>query len=206
MAIGFEIARATGSNRRSSEDRASVFTHGGTLVVVVADGAGGMPGGAAASDAVIVAVQTMVEQRAFDAYDLAGWLARLERVDEELARGAVGESTAVVVVIGRRGILGVSAGDSEAWMMSASIDGLTDDQHRTRLGSGRARLTPFHRRGLEGPLVVGTDGLFKHTAPERIAASCIQGNAAAVAQRLVTLPMLPSGTYPDDVALVVVDA
>jgi serine/threonine protein phosphatase PrpC len=38
-------ARLLGSSRRNSEDRAEIFQRGDDLVVVVADGAGGIRGG-----------------------------------------------------------------------------------------------------------------------------------------------------------------
>ena len=50
-----------------------------------------------------------------------------------------GETTGVVVVVTPRGLLGVSAGDSEAWVITASgIDDLTTAQNKKRVGSGDA--------------------------------------------------------------------
>jgi hypothetical protein len=46
------------------------------------------------------------------------------------------------------------------------------------------------------------DGLFKHVAVRPITAS-VTGSVTEVADRLVSLPRLPSGGYPDDVAVVV---
>jgi hypothetical protein len=51
-AAPFVYAKTMGSNRYT-EDRTEVAEHGGALIVVVADGAGGMRGGRAASDALV---------------------------------------------------------------------------------------------------------------------------------------------------------
>jgi hypothetical protein len=61
----------------------------------------------------------------------------------------------------------------------------------------------FERPGLEGTLVVGTDGLFKYVAQESIAARCA-GELTGAAEDLVVSCKLPSGAYPDDVAVVLV--
>jgi hypothetical protein len=127
-----------------------------------------------------------------------------KETDSALARTLGGETTAVLVVLGEHGIVGISAGDSEAWVVSPKeIDRLTEAQTRQRIGSGRGAATPFHRRGLEGTLVVGTDGLFKYVDAASIVASC-DGPEIDVADRLATLPRLASGEFPDDLAAVVV--
>jgi serine/threonine protein phosphatase PrpC len=207
----FEHATALASQRPASEDRADVIALGDSLVIVVADGAGGMRGGAMASDALVTAVQTRAAKPAFDPYDLRAWVDVLRTTDTELATARSGETTAIVVVVGPHAILGVSVGDSEAWMMSPRrIDRLTENQSRQRLGSGRANPIAFHRRGLEeGVLIASTDGLFKHARADRIAAAVtppFEGTATTIAERLVALPRLPSGDYADDVAVVVVRA
>lgn len=192
-----------GSNRYT-EDRAEVAEHGGALVVVVADGAGGMRGGGAASDALVDAVRSRLREEQFDPYDIRAWSELFKETDLALARALGGETTAVLVVIGEHDIVGISAGDSEAWVVSRkAIDRLTEAQTRQRIGSGRAAAMPFHRRSLEGTLVVGTDGLFKYVDAASIVASC-NGPEIDVADRLATLPRLESGEFPDDVAAVVV--
>ena len=65
------------------------------------------------------------------------------------------------------GIMGVSVGDSEAWVLGpVGIDRLTEKQNRKRLGGVGSSATLFHRPTLDGMLVVGTDGLFKNARPE----------------------------------------
>jgi hypothetical protein len=198
------FAEAMASNRRRSQDRTDVIAHGDALVVVVADGAGGMRGGATASDALVDAVRSRLAQGTLDPYDLRAWSELLEETDSSLARALAGETTAVLVVIGEHGVVGLSAGDSEAWVVSpTAIDRLTETQSRQRIGSGRATPTSFHRRALEGTLLVGTDGLFKYVDAASIVAAC-SGPVIEAADRLAALPRLASGVYPDDVAAVVV--
>lgn len=207
MAIRFDYAKALASSRPDSEDRTEVFERGDALVVALADGAGGVRGGAAASDALIDAVRCRLAEATFDAYDLRAWAEVFVRTDLGLAREMAGETTAVVAVIGPEGLMGVSVGDSEAWVLGrGGIDRLTEKQDRKRLGSGRSRATLFHRRLLHGMLVIGTDGLFKNAHPERIALASTEAHAGAAAEKLVGLPRPPSGRYPDDVAVVVVTA
>lgn len=88
-------------------------------------------------------------------------------------------------------------------MVGPRIERLTERQDRARVGTGRCRPTPFHRRTLQGALVVATDGLFKNARDAAITAACA-GDVPDIADRLVELPKLRSGTYADDVAVVVV--
>jgi serine/threonine protein phosphatase PrpC len=207
MATRFIPAKALASSRQESEDRAEVFEIGDVVVVALADGAGGVRGGAAASDALINAVRCRMAEATFDAHDLRAWSEVFKSTDIDLATGMAGETTAVVTVVSPHGIMGISAGDSEAWVLGLpGIDRLTENQDRQRLGSGRARPVVFHRRALDGMLVVGTDGLFKNARPALIAAAATEANAGAAAERLVSLPRASSGRYPDDVAVVVVAA
>lgn len=200
------FATRAASSRSDSEDRLAVFEHDGALVIVVADGAGGVGGGAGASEAVIEAVTARVAGTPFDPYDIRAWPVFLSGVDADLVRsGTGGETTATIVVVGPYGLLGVSAGDSEAWVIGGVIERLTEKQARARIGTGQARPVTFHRRGLDGVLVVASDGLFRHARQSAIIASCAPGKSAEeIAAALVGLPASRSGVYPDDVALVVV--
>lgn len=196
------------SHRGLSEDRAEVLACDDALVLVVADGAGGLRGGGPASEMVVELVRRRTVEGPFEPYDLRAWSDVLRHADQHLARSpSAGETTAVVVVVGPHGIVGVSAGDSEVWLVEVDghVERLTEQQSRTRLGTGRCRPTTFHRRTTGGVLVAATDGLFRHAAVEAIVTCCASGDsAAAIAEGLVALPALRSGTYPDDVAVAVV--
>lgn len=193
------------SSRRHSEDRAAVIERGEALVVVVADGAGGVRGGAVASGALVEAVGEALNDAAFDLENTDAWKYLLNKKDAELAKRMTGETTAVVVVLMPDRLIGVSVGDSEAWVVRATdIDDLTGGQNKARLGSGRAAPITFVRGTLDGVLIVGTDGLFKYASRERLAAIARGRRPVAdAAAELENLVRLPSGRFQDDVAIVV---
>lgn len=187
----FIHARGLASSRRHSEDRADVIDRGGELVIVVADGAGGVRGGAVASDAFIEAVTNAAADPAFDLESVAGWSNVFRRTDAELARKLCGETTGIVVVVTSRGVLGVSAGDSEAYVVTTTdVDDLTASQNRKRLGSGKASPVPFFRAALDGVLVVGTDGLFKYALLEKVVTAVAGRSPAEATERLIALERL----------------
>ena len=84
--VRFHHHIATASSRRHSDDRVVVIERRHALVIAIADGAGGMRGGAAASDTFIRAVEHDVNDDAFDVHDSSAWRALLGRVDHDLAR------------------------------------------------------------------------------------------------------------------------
>jgi serine/threonine protein phosphatase PrpC len=205
MATPFAYATAAATAGGCTQDRVEIFEHDETLIVVVADGAGGLGGGAVASDAVMGAVRARIAERPFDAYDIRAWSHLFTTTDAALARRReAGETTAIVVVVGPYGVVGVSAGDSEAWIIGARPDRLTAQQERARIGTGRCHSTPFHRRQLDGVLVVASDGLFKNVRSEALTMACATADATTIAKALIELPRLRSGAYPDDVTVAVV--
>jgi len=202
VAMGFDMASATSSNGRS-QDRLVVFDLDDVCVVAVADGAGGISNGGAASDAVINAVHEAIE-RDEDLFDPETLCNILCNADHALARRG-GESTAVVIALDREGLVGASVGDSEAWLVGAErIDRLTETQDRRRVGSGLARPVSFRRARSDATLVAGTDGLFKYVSEPAIVAACRRAVTDAVADGLVLAARLPSGALADDVAVVLV--
>jgi PPM family protein phosphatase len=200
-----DVASATASSRKSGEDRIGVYARSDARVVVVADGAGGRRGGADAADAFVAVVKAAVDDADFDMRDLRRWGRIFEETDVELARRMIGETTGTLVVVSPHGVFGVSAGDSEAWIIDDDrIDDLTADQERRRLGSGRALPSAFSRPTFDGVLVVATDGLFKYADANDIVRGVREAASPSdVADRLMSLVRLPSGGYHDDVAIVV---
>lgn len=188
----YTYASLLASNRKNNEDRAEVFERGDALVVVVADGAGGLRGGAAASDAVVSAVASTILDGGVDVHEVQNWMNVLADVDHKLASAMTGETTAVIAVVGPGGILGASAGDTEAWVIGKTcIDDLTAGQKKKRLGSGRADPVAFHRPRLDGTLVLGSDGLFKYVSRERVAEAARGRTPADAAERFRPLPGRP---------------
>jgi serine/threonine protein phosphatase PrpC len=205
MPPAYHYSRVLASGRCGSEDRAEVFERGDDLVIVVADGAGGMLGGAAASEALVDAVRARLLDCALDLRDVMPWVRIFREADERLATQAAGETTGVVVALTGRGVVGVSAGDSEAWVISAaSMDDLTSSQVKHRIGSGRAEPVTFHRPTLNGTLLAATDGLFKYAAPEKIVTLANSGAVPDLGHALAGLVRLRSGAFQDDVGIVVV--
>jgi len=199
-------AFASASFRARSQDAAQTFERGGVLVVAVADGGGGMRGGEAASRSLMAIVEGAVGDRDFVLEHAQSWVDLFRTTDTALAANGAHETTGLVVVLGARGLVGISTGDSEAWVVtSTAVDNLTVGQHtRHRLGSSRATVTTFQRSILSGVLVIATDGLFKYAAPEVIA-RIVRDNAILLAARgLVELVRLRSGKHADDVAVVLV--
>ena len=195
--------RAFAASGRESQDVVVVFTVEDGLLVVVADGAGGISGGRAAAEAVVGAVRALVA--AGGHLDPDRPVRHLRSVDDGLVTRAAGETTAVVVVVTNAGVLGASVGDSEAWIVTATgIDDLTAAQDRGRLGSGRADPKVLQRAFRGGKLVVGTDGLFKYLPREVIAEIARAQDPQAAGDEMVRRVRLPSGTLVDDVAVIVV--
>lgn len=197
-------AIATASARATSDDRVAVIERGSSLVVVVADGAGGRAGGARASTAIEKAVRDACAAGG-DAFDVRAWSALLREVDGALAKGFVGETTAIVLAVEDDVVAGVSAGDSEAWLVGGDeVERLTSKQGRARIGSGRAVPVPFFARIGKRVLVVASDGLFGQARREAIVAAAATGSVAAMAERLREAPRLASGDHPDDLSVVVI--
>ncbi|MBI5501037.1 MAG: hypothetical protein HY907_12400 [Deltaproteobacteria bacterium] len=110
MAVCSICGRADAASSRESQDVAEILHVEDGLVVVVADGAGGISGGRAAAGAVVEVVRALV---AAGCHLHPDRLVRHLRVAEsDLV--AVGETTAAVVVVADDEVLGASLGDGEA--------------------------------------------------------------------------------------------
>jgi PPM family protein phosphatase len=204
----FSYVREIASNRQRSEDAAEVFQREDVLVVALADGVGGVRDGAIASGVLVAAVRAAVDDPAFAVENVRHWADLFRVIDSALAENNVGETTGVVVVAAPSKLLGVSTGDSEAWIVeSTRVENLTAGQETKRtLGSGRVTPATFERQALSGVLLVASDGLFKYAAMDVIAGMVRASPAPEVAKQLVELVRLRSGLLADDVALVLLSA
>jgi serine/threonine protein phosphatase PrpC len=206
MTNRYEHSRASASSRLRNQDASGIYERDEVLVVVLADGGGGLRGGEAASRSLVAVVESAVNDPAFVLEEVRPWIDLFLATDAGLAANRAGETTGVVVVLGRRGFMGLSIGNSEAWVVTPTgVDKLTVGQHtHQRLGSKQAALAVFERPFLAGVLVVGTDGLFNYASTDVIAEIVRGAPAATAAERLLELVRLRSGKLADDVALVLV--
>lgn len=200
-------AHALAFVRAHGDDRVALLQRGDVLIAVVADGAGGLSGGAIAAELLIEIVRGAVTASAFAPLRPESWVEMLRRADVAVDEEPhAGETTAVVVAISEHGLVGASAGDSGAWVVHPDrVDDLTCRQHkRLRVGSGRARPVAFARPRREGTLLVATDGLLSYASPTRITTVARQADLDQAARELTQLVRLPSGGLQDDVSVVLV--
>ena len=197
----FATSKQIHAGGKELQDRAEFFWCGSNLVLVVADGAGGMSGGAEAAQFLVEGVKKKIGSTSMNTDGLNELLTLLDR--EMVAIGAFGETTGVVVVLSDRGIFGASVGDSGAFIFSKTgLENLTANQIRKPfLGSGRAIPIPFTRDLLNGTLLVATDGLLKYTGLEKIAATILAADFDSAANKLVELVRYQSGALPDDISI-----
>lgn len=195
---------ATASHRAHSQDRLLVANVGDAWILGLADGAGGVAGGAEAAELFIARVHQAAYQRAFDTTTPEAWSALLVQIDEEIrASPAAGETTGIAIAVRPTELVGASSGDSEAWRFAAEVrDQLTEGQaRRPRLGSGRALPRGF-RAASNGVLVLGSDGLFGHALHDDIARIALADPRHA-ATGLVEHLTSRYRRLPDDVAVIV---
>jgi len=174
------------------------------LIVCVADGTGGISGGAKAAELFVDGVRRATLDSSFGINDPAAWIALLEALDKEIALDPLaGETTGVALVVASGMIVGASCGDSKAYLYGPSgWQELTSCQLRKpRLGTGQAKAKAFLTEA-HGTLVVGTDGLFDYVslddmAPILLRASDEAGNA------LVRLVLDQHKRLLDDISVVV---
>jgi serine/threonine protein phosphatase PrpC len=204
MSIAFAVAQAGVQTTVAAQDRGAVIVHPTGLVLVVADGAGGLVGGAVAAERVVGAARARVDRTAA-LPDAEAWRAFLRAMDDELARDrALGETTALVLSVTRASIVGASVGDSGAWNVTPDgVEDLTERQHPTRLGTGRAMPRGVTRFGPWGTLVAASDGLWKYAPRERLVEAARGEALDAVADTLLAHARLPSGGVQDDVLVLV---
>src|SRR5580765_1332795 len=167
----FAASKQIQAGDRELQDRAEFFWCGSHLVLVLADGAGGMGGGAEAAEFIVGKVRKRIASSDLNPESLNKFLTSLDQ--EMAAIGAFGETTCVVVVLSDSGVIRASVGDSGAFVFSETgLENLTANQVRKPfLGSGRATLVSFTRESLDGTLLIASDGLLKYTSLEKIAAT-----------------------------------
>jgi serine/threonine protein phosphatase PrpC len=184
----------------SGHDRVRVECRGDVTIVAIADGAGGISGGAAAAElACELACSTPI-----DPMLPLGWATHLSDIDQAIAAEFnAGETTLVVVALRCDTIVGAAAGDSVAWLVRD--DTITDltitTPRKPLLGSGAALPQTF------GPVLLGsatlllaTDGLWKYAPRDQLACAVRSAIVPGRLDHVVDLARLRSGTLQDDVA------
>lgn len=193
-AIRVESARSVG------DDRAGAFDFAGGHLLVVADGAGGTSGGAAAAQAVVDHLRDL------SANVVQDWVDVLLKLDRHLSSSAsFGETTAVVAFVTSEQIIGASVGDSIGWMFALGIWlNLVEDQRRKPLlGSGSAVPIGFGPFPMGDRVLLGSDGLFKYVDATRIGELALLDPLDRAARELARAARLPSGNLQDDVSVVI---
>lgn len=182
-------------------DRAEVCPSGDRIVLLLADGAGGSTGGAQAADGFARLVRSSADQLT-SANSCASILLQIDR--ELLRQENCGETTGALLVVSPQNIFGASVGDSAAWLFADDGNGeLTRGQQRKPLlGSGNAVPRAFDWPIESGTLVVASDGLWNYVSMEAIRSRVLTRDSVDLALRLAELARLPSGTFPDDVAII----
>lgn len=194
-------ARTEEAHRGAGEDRLATLVLPDRFVALVADGAGGTSGGAAAAEALCQALLRCAPKVP------ASWAGWMEEIDRMMAASAsCGLAAAVVVEIKSDGALsGASVGDCEAWIFGEDEPTcLTAGQIRKPLlGSGDAAAVPFaaHLAPKE-TLVVGSDGLWKYLSALRICEAARIRPLNVAVGAMIEGVKLPSGTFQDDIAVV----
>lgn len=155
------LVRAAGS---SGHDRVRVLEYSESALIVLCDGTGGVAGGADAADLV----SNFLARPGFQppGSSTAAFLAEmLTTIDcSPFMPASAGLTTAVVAWIAHGKVTGASVGDSEAWLVRRNdYVELTEMQYRGPLiGSRRCYPVAFGPIELDGTLIIGSDGLFKH--------------------------------------------
>jgi serine/threonine protein phosphatase PrpC len=205
----FRAAKAVEAGSRD-EDRIGVFDVAGSLVLILADGAGGRAGGRQAAEAVVAGVQS----RSWDLGtrgDANACVAALTALDRDLgAAGQVGETTAVLAVVRDGEVFGASVGDSGAWLLARDevVDLTRDQVRKPMIGFGHASPLAFGPRALteRSRLLLASDGLLKYSARERIAQVALGQPLSQAAWSLIECVRLPSGGLHDDTAVILCGA
>src|SRR5437016_4427342 len=132
----------TAADNRENQDRGAIIHCGAGLVLVVADGAGGISGG---KEAAVMAVE-LARQHPEQLRDSAACATLLQEMDRRITQDpAAGETTCALAVVTANEIFGASVGDSGVWVIGpADVANATQRQSRKPfIGSGSAWAVNF---------------------------------------------------------------
>jgi PPM family protein phosphatase len=183
-----------------NEDRAACYTNADATVFVLSDGAGGVGSGALAAEIVLQEALALLQgqhKTAFEALHAA----------ELRIQALGGMATGVIVVLRHGQLTGASCGDSRAWLVSEERTlELTSGQFRKPLlGSGGTPVM-FGPEAFVGRLLLASDGLVNYATESKISGNALLPNIHEAAEYLAEMPRLPTGAFPDDVAILLAEA
>lgn len=218
--LGVAVAHVEPSPEREpdveGQDAAAIIPTPGGLVLAVADGVGGVKGGAQASE---LAVQTLRDALLeVDEFGVRGAIMDTFEQTDAAARASpsVGSTTLLVVEVSEGVLRTYNTGDSEALLVGGRgklklrtvahspvgyqvAAGVLDDtaalHHDLRhyisnvVGTGEMRIDvgPPTTMAVRDTLVMGSDGLFDNVSVEEMAAIVSQGPLLAASESLIGL-------------------
>jgi len=199
--VSLAAASDTGRVRADNEDRYVAMRRRGVVLLAVADGVGGEAGGEVASAAAVAALPAAFE---FGSRDPAAALASAMRAANDAVLRATAEkgvphaaSTLVAAAIFDAKVAIANLGDSRAYLVrsgsarqiTADHSGLTPNSITRFVGDPRGVAPDVFVEPLKGRdrVVLCSDGLTRHVAPEEIASAVTAAPAGAAAQALVDL-------------------
>jgi serine/threonine protein phosphatase PrpC len=196
----------TAAGNPQNQDRGIVILGGPMVALCVADGAGGLSGGAEAA----IKATDFVRRNSRLANTAESCSELLLRMDAAIANdSAAGETTCVLTVVTPEDVFGASVGDSGAWLIpegGVHLDLTRAQRRKPLIGVGGAWPIPFHHPRQSGRLLLATDGLLKYASAELIVETCSSRRPTdEAAQRLIELVRYPSGALPDDVTVILTE-
>jgi PPM family protein phosphatase len=200
MTYAFAIERRRGSR---DEDRASFFPTNRGFVAVVADGAGGMGGGAEAATTLCDLASRCAGERE------VSWVTFLLDVDEHLSHSSSGGQTTAVIVEAVDGqLVGASVGDSGTLLFCGDevIDLTAGQRRKPLIGSGMTTPVAFGPVPFNGRLLLASDGILKYVPFAKLSQVVKTGSLHSAALNLIDAAKLPNGEWHDDVAVVLSDS
>ena len=206
-----------GRLREGNEDRYVVREDGGTILLAIADGVGGAPGGEVAADAAVAELTQRVF-RGGDARPIADRLTDAVRdANTAVLRAAEASnfpqaaSTLVAALVRQDRVVVANLGDSRAYLVRAGAARQLTDDHSGPIAAGITRFVG-DPRGVQPDvfvedlraddrLVLCSDGLTRHVSDDEIASLASAGSPEDAAARLVDLANSRGGE--DNVTIVV---
>lgn len=198
----YEISSYLKQAGKSGEDSLTIFETDDTVLICIADGAGGMSGGLRASRMACNLVYRIDTSVGYESPEDSESL--LIKLDNEICFDhEAGETTMILASIKNGVIWGASVGDSECWTVQNDYEyELTKLQYRKPLlGSGVAKPIGFGPVEVSGNIIFGSDGLFKYTTFEKIKREL--SSTGCCINNLAKLATQATGYLQDDVSIIV---